>query len=144
MSDSPQDHDFDWVSARLECCEANELVRLRDFVERNCARRNKSLPADAPVRIKFVPVKDGQEAFIVEIEPVSGVAGRSRNVWFELMDYGIRVRSSQGVKGFPITLTVRLNDDGECRFAINGKGEYLRWQIARRVLQPLFFELSPT
>ena len=144
MSDSPQDDDFDWVSARLDCCEANELVHLRDFVKRNCARRNKSLLTDAPVQIKFIPVKDGKAAFLVETAPVSGVAGRPRIVWFELVDHGIRVRSNPSLKELPMTLAVRLNDDGECRFAVNSEGEYLRWQIARRVLEPLFIELSRT
>ena len=143
MSDSPQDHDFDWVSTRLECCEASELVRRRDFVEQCRARRNKSLPADAPVEIKFIPVKDGQEAFLVEVAPVSGVAGHPRSVRFEIVDYGIRVRSNQDVKGLPMILAMQLNDEGGCRLAIDGEGEYLRWQIARRVPQSLFFELSP-
>ena len=139
MPDSPNEHDFDWVSARLECCEANEFVRLRDLVEENCARRRKALPGDAAVDIKFVPVKGGQELFYVEVSPREGIAGNPRIVWFELKDCGICVRASQESRGLPATLTVRLNDAGECRFAIDGEGEHLRWQAACRALQSLFF-----
>lgn len=35
MSDSPADHGFDWLPARLQCCEAADSVRLRDPAERN-------------------------------------------------------------------------------------------------------------
>ena len=139
MSDSPKDHDFDWVTARLECCEANEFVCLRDLVERDCAKRLKALPANAPVEIRFVAVKDGQEEFYVEIIPVPGVAGRRRSVSFDLRNESICVRASGDADEFPMTLTVQLDDKGECRFAINGKGEYLRWQVARRALQAIFF-----
>ena len=36
-------------------------------------------------------------------------------------------------------LTLTLNDEGECRFIIDGEGEFLRWQVARRALCRLFF-----
>ena len=39
---------------------------------------------------------------------------------------------------FEITLT--LNDNGQCRYRMDGEGEHLRWQIVRRALEPLFFQ----
>ena len=38
----------------------------------------------------------------------------------------------------PLYLTVTLNDEGRCRFKINGKGEFLRWQVFRKTLEKLF------
>ena len=37
------------------------------------------------------------------------------------------------------TLTLTLNDDGERRYRIDGKGEFVRWQVLRRLLEPLLF-----
>ena len=38
------------------------------------------------------------------------------------------------------TVSLTLNDDGECRYRIDdGPQEYLRWQVIRRALQPVFF-----
>ena len=35
----------------------------------------------------------------------------------------------------------KLNDVGKCRYNIDGnpENEYLRWQVVRRALEPLFF-----
>lgn len=142
MSDSPKDHDFDWVSARLECCEAEEFKRLRDLIERNCDRRSRSLSGRAKTDVRFVPVKNGAERFFVEAVPARTRDPRPLiTVTFELKDCGICVWSdSQDSAGLPMTLTVRLNESGECRFAIDREGEYLRWQVACRALQSVLFE----
>ena len=39
----------------------------------------------------------------------------------------------------PYAITLTLNDEGECRFLIDGKGCYLRWQVLMRFLEPLFY-----
>ena len=137
MAGTRKDHDFDWVSARLDCCEAKEFERLRDLIEANCARRHEALADNCSTDIKFVPVKDGRELFMVELLPGPEAIKPLRSVRFELMDHRIRVSGTDiGAQ----CLTVTLNVQGECRFAINGEGEYLRWQVACRFLQRVLFD----
>ena len=50
---------------------------------------------------------------------------------------GTIIISPSGIAKGAITLT--LNDDGDCRYRIDGKGEYLCWQVLCRMLEPLFF-----
>ena len=38
-----------------------------------------------------------------------------------------------------LELTLALTDEGECRFRIDGEGDYLRWQVARKALEEIFF-----
>ena len=34
MTETPQSHNFDWVTARHQCSVANEFVRLKELVEK--------------------------------------------------------------------------------------------------------------
>ncbi len=36
-------------------------------------------------------------------------------------------------------LTLTFTDKGECRLKVDGKGEYLRWQVSRKSLEEIFF-----
>ena len=36
-------------------------------------------------------------------------------------------------------VTLSLDDHGRCVYQIDGEGEYLRWQVLRKALNPLFF-----
>ena len=146
MSGTPKDHDFDWVSARLDCCEGREFVRLRDLVERDCARRHRALRDRRSKDVKFVAVKDGRETFYVDRvdfpESDPEIRRPRRSVRFELMDGRICVREHGDAGGRCMSLTVRLDDQGECRVAIDGDGEYLRWQVIRRAQHSLLFDPS--
>ena len=59
--------------------------------------------------------------------------------------FGMTISSLQdnfGNRKFVLTLI--LNDDGKCRFKIDGEGgkEFLVWQVMRRALDGLFFKLA--
>ena len=41
--------------------------------------------------------------------------------------------------GIMFAVTPTLNNDGECRYRINGEGEYLRWQVAQKALEKFLF-----
>ena len=43
MNDNPNSHDFDWVTARLQCSIPNEFERLRLLVKEHLRVRNLSL-----------------------------------------------------------------------------------------------------
>ena len=40
-------------------------------------------------------------------------------------------------QSFDLTLT--FNNEGLCRYQINGAGEFLRWQVSRKALKELLF-----
>ena len=135
--DDPDSHDFDWVTARYKCSVADEFVRLKSFVEACVATRRKLLAPDTPVDCQFTV---GKDEFTVTRSPVSGIYGRTYTVTFTLRIDHIHVTSEWDRTNEPLTLRVTLNDTGECRLVVNGEGEYLRWQVARRVLCGLLFD----
>ncbi len=137
MTDQPWTHDFDWITARHKCSVANEFTRLQALVEIYIAARKKLLTSDALVDFRFETDRD---QFTVARFPVSGANGRTYTVAFVLREDHIRVTSDWAHKNAFWTLRVTLNDGGECRFSIDGDGEYLRWQVARRTLCGLLFD----
>jgi len=137
MTDQPGTHDFDWITARHACSVADEFVRLQSLVENCIAVRKRLLASDVLVNFRFE--KSGDE-FTVTRFPVAGAHGRTYAATFVLRDDHIYVMCDWARKNSSWTLRVTLNDAGECRFVIDGEGEYLRWQVARRVLCGLLFD----
>ena len=124
---SPNDHDFNWVQAQQNCSLAVEYRKLRDHV-RACVEQCQ--PADD------LHYKDTSVGFSVildlglpEIPP--------QEVEFILENDSIVIDKKPG--GGIYTVKPTLNHDGECRYTIDGKGEYLRWQVARKFLASMFF-----
>ena len=134
MSDSPKDHDFDWVKARYECSTKFEFECLRRDIQR-CADTRKEHLAGESTKL-FVHSKSD----MVLIEREDGKREPRPGVRLCLMYDYILVQPPAPAKEFKLTLT--LNDEGKCRFAINGEGEYKRWQVLRRALESLLFSPS--
>ena len=132
----PNAQNFDWVTARIECSLPNEFECIRQLVKTNCLTRRKS---DSGIDLEFSG-ENGEDEFRVIRQPPPNTHGSSRGVRFRLCHDRIHVedRWSNPVRTMKFTLT--LNDDGECRFIIDGEGEHLRWQVARKALYGLFFE----
>ncbi len=40
----------------------------------------------------------------------------------------------------PLILKIELNNDGDCRYTIDGEGQYQPWQILRLALKQILFE----
>ena len=137
MDSKLQEHDFDWVTARHHCSVPNEFARLRSFVENNCATRRECLGVGASVQFSFE--NGDRDIFSVTRTQPEGRYGEAHRVKFLLRHDHIAVVDTWRDQTQQMTLTLTLNDDGECRFLIDGEGEYLRWQVARRALCPLFF-----
>ena len=95
---------------------------------------------DSAVDFTFSGGEQGSRRFSVARAPISGVFGKTYEVSFSLRDDHILVIDEWTESTRQIVLTVTLNRDGECRFVIDGEGEYLRWQVARRALCPMFFQ----
>lgn len=123
--------DFDWVTVRAGCSALNMFELLK-------AEATKNVEA-----IKAVTKLNGQEMPLKMFNNGSmfGVIRPYRRfeetgVRFALYQDEIRVES-QGLK-VSFTATLTLNDDGECRFLVDGQ-TLDRWQVLRRALEPLFF-----
>lgn len=139
MRNGPPAPDFDWVTARHNCTLPNEFERLRDLVEKDVSTRRRYLPNDNSMDFNFND--GGPDHFGVMRSPVEGFHGKTYGVAFLLRDDHILVEDTWAERR--LTLTLTLNDAGECQFVIDGEGEYQRWQIARRALCPIFFQ-GPT
>ena len=124
---SPNDHDFDWVQAQKNCSLAVECTKLRDHV-RACVKQCQ--PADG------LHYKDTSVGFSV-ISDLGLLGIPPHEVEFTMEDDSIVIAKKPGGEIYTVKLT--LNHDGECRYKIDGKGEYLRWQVARKVLAHMFF-----
>ena len=86
MSDSPKDRDFDWVKARLECCEEREFVRRCDLVEKHCAPHREARSDNSRTSTEFAALRDGLDEFLVT---ASEDGGEHRMRRFDLRGYGI-------------------------------------------------------
>lgn len=138
MTNEIDGHDFDWVTARAQCSLANEFVRLKEQVGRDVCARRKCLPKDNSMDFSFHAT--GDEHFSVSRFPIPGIAGNSYSVIFSLRNDQILIVDEWSEPAKRLILTLTLNDEGECRFLINGEGDRLRWQVVRRALCPIFFQ----
>lgn len=129
---------FDWVTARHECSLRIEFAKLKRNLERNTKTRQELAPKDRPADVAYK--EDGDTCTVLR-GPLPGAIGRTWDVTFILKDDHIAVTGNMVAK--PLTLNLTFNDDGECRFTINGEGEYKRWQVLRRCLEPIFFGPTP-
>ena len=130
---NPQDQDFDWVTEHLGCSVAYEFAKLELAAKTAVEKLCQSEHCGPEIEIKFQ--SKGQKLFEVS---------RNRTTWEGASLQFCRNRKEIIVKDtrketvvFKITLT--LTEEGECRYQIDGKGEFLRWQVIRRALKPLFF-----
>ena len=122
---------FDWVTARAGCSPVEAFERLRLQIEKDIKTRQSLARKDRKFSMEGADV----ESFSVLVE---GSDVRTV-VRFSLSDRGnIVVRDATGSTMFEAVLT--LSDDGECRLKINGK-EYDFWQVLRKALEGIFFEM---
>ena len=134
-SNLPENDDFNWVKAHHECSLCFEFELLRRNVESSTKERIALLQTDTAASISY---HSDNDILQVSRGPTGDAAGKSYCVLFRLEDDHISVSGATHQKPFCLTLT--LNGEGECRFKINGKGEYRRWQVTRRALESLFFD----
>ena len=131
----PENDDFNWVKARHECSLCSEFERLWCNVESSTKERSAAIPKDSPTRISC---HSANGILQVSRHPTGDAVGKSHCVLFRLEEDHISVTGATHQN--PLRLTLTLNGEGECRFKINGKGEYRRWQVTRKALESLFFD----
>lgn len=136
-ANNPEGHDYDWVSETEECSLACEFARLQDHARRCVEARNHR-------------INDSAEKFTLEIETESRFLVRSYSghfVSFQARSDSIVVQCAdlaedRSTTPYPLCrLSLTLNEDAECRYQINGKGEHLRWQVMKHALKNLLFLL---
>ena len=120
-----EEHDFDRVNATEECSVACEFARLQSAAQNSMESRNARLKASTS---RFTFTVDSEKCFFVN----SG----EKLVEFSAEEEKITVKNDQGGE-FRVALA--LNEDGECRYKIDGQGEYLRWEVVRKALKNLLF-----
>lgn len=138
MSEKASEDDFDWVTARYRCSVAEEFARLRCAVENSCVTRRKCLGVDESVQFN-VESGDSDSFSVTRKQPGGGPGGVHRVRFCLRLDHIAAVETWENQEQWRMILTLTLNDEGECRFIIDGEGEFLRWQVARRALCRLFF-----
>ena len=120
---SPKDEYFDWVSERKKCSLQYKFEELKIHAEKNAATAGFEYQTNGEF---FVLSRSGK---------------RARSVTFNLdltKDHVLVKSTPAHFAAFKITLG--LNDSGECRYRLNGEGEYKCWQVLHRVLERVFFQ----
>ena len=144
MSTPTNSHDFNWVQARQNCTAQAAFGCFRHEVRNAVDERNQRFPDhEKSFGKKFCSVdgvKKGDD-YRTDVFKVCRHDASCEQVTFQLyIKKGcIQVIRELACKKDSFRITLALGDDGECRFQINGSGEYLRWQVVRRALQNLLF-----
>ena len=126
--------DFNWVKARSDCSANLEFCRLKKKVKFDTEEKtNNRRHIDSHFVYRFEDF-DGNE-FIVTRE----YRHQNLSVNFILRENFIMITGDLDDSKTDMELTLTLNYEGLCRFKIDGKGEYLPWQVSRKALEHLFF-----
>ena len=138
MEKKPTEYDdFNWVEARQNCSVIEQFKLLQETVEANVTERKEHLGKKEnfqKVRLTFE--RDSNSQFRVMRDAPS----LYRCIIFLLQKEHISVVQDEMEKKPLFDLTVILNEDGECRFKVDGEdGEFLRWQVAQKALEDILF-----
>ena len=130
------EQDFDWVQARFACSPLCEFQHIRRCIKRSIISWREchgKLDPDSEDTIECV---DAGAGFNVHRYPKPG---RTAGIVFELNTENDRIEIRDYSANRTMKITLTLNDEGECLYKIDGEGEYLLWQVARKALEPMFF-----
>ena len=121
---SPNDNYFDWVNTRKACSLEAKFGQLNVNAKKDADRAGFEFESNGDYFMVYRP---------------SDESVKGRSVTFKLENDRILVGSNPAsLASFTITLT--LNDEGDCRYRIDNKGEHKCWQVLRRALEQLFFD----
>ena len=121
-----------------------EAKKLRDSVQASVEERRKEAETDHSADVVFTKISENHFSVCHRAVPRYGSVDYGWCVHFELKSNKINVTQSsrKGPKNsFDVTLT--LIDKGKCRYQIDGKGKYLRWQVVRKALEQFYFPMHP-
>lgn len=130
-----QNHDFDWIEAERQCTASAHwdgvIKYLRQCVE---SRRKQFTPGDRQGKIEFRQDENTKITIDRRIDHVSLL------LLVSLEGNEIRFREADPFKAPKElgVLSLQLNSDGDCRYQVNRRGEYLLWQAVRKVAWRFF------
>ena len=130
MGTKRHDHDFNWAKATRECSIPVAAMMLRDAV----IVRVREACKDGPFRFKEL----SDHHFRACRHPET-FWKPDRCVHFQVEPNRVVISYAEVHKVLStFAVTTTLNDQAECRYQINGSGEYLRCQIVETALKELF------
>jgi hypothetical protein len=121
--------EFNWVRERHSCSAYAIFMKLKLEIEQDVAERNALRPEERWYGFRVV---SHGAAFSVMREGNK----ISKSATFSIKDDQIVVVDDKDKVVLKASLT--LNDDGECRFKIEGK-ERESWHLRKLVLEEMFF-----
>ena len=139
MSENKFEHDFNWMRAYIACSTDCEFVRLENAAKEAVNTYTEAWKTKYPEStIEYsCNQKEENNCFVVSVTdkqlPSSG-----SNVVFTRKNNHIEIVLNRD-KDKTTELTLTLNNQGECRYKINGDGEYLRWQVIKSLLLNVVF-----
>lgn len=126
--------EFDWVGAREKCSVLYVFNELRLGVVEDVKAINRTR---AVIAREKSPLEVRSNTF-GDYFVVFPAANSTVTVEFNCeMDW---IKVNKGEKQFSVTLT--LNNKGQCRLRIDGGEELEQWQVRRFMLEELFFGAS--
>lgn len=127
------EENFNWVKARAECSVAQMFEMLRLQVGEDVENRNSHPLKLQNCTLKMVPsAKSFSVVFDCDYD-----AYASSSVTFTRTANDIQIRKENEKDPF-LVATITLNDEGQCKFKVNGE-EKESWQLRRMALEELFF-----
>ena len=143
MSENSSDHGFDWMRAYLACSIAYEFALLKGDAEKATGRYVEALKKKGPqstFQFQCEACKEEYDYFVVS--RTSRQFQRSGStVTFTRQDDHIEVavHEAKNDEATKHKITLTLNNEGQCRYQIDGDGEYLRWQVLKSMLLGVMF-----
>lgn len=126
------DSGWSWVNTAALCSVGKMFDELKLDLKRDVEERNALLTAAEPYKFTATP-KNG-----VVIVSLDG-NNVHHSVAFSMSKDGIAV--SNDTDGVMFVAALALNDEGACRYKVNGQ-ECGSWQMRKRALWKLFFETA--
>ena len=141
MSENNFEHGFNWMRPYLACSVASELDLLITDAARATDTYSGAYKEMYPDGDDLYECKPGEEDNCFVVSRTNKDLPRSdSSVVFTSKGRHIEVAVKKATNSVPnrkITLT--LNEKGQCRYQIDGKGEYLRWQVLKSMLVGVVF-----
>jgi hypothetical protein len=125
--------DFDWITTRRKCSLRQMFEELRVAIEKDVSIANGFLKTEAGFEFKMAGTTDRFRVYIQS--PYVDTGGIAIAIVLSPKSIIVHDGATGTVK---FEIGIGLNDDGDCRFIIEGK-ELDSWQVRRRALEDMLF-----
>ena len=125
-------HDFDWVSAEYESRLDGAFDALSKQAERDVKQANAIGLSRGGYKLEHK--RHSQSRFSLLSKRDDGHVYGAAHFTLDSRHIQVDLAVTSGVVS-EFHVTAEMYENGEVRYRINGKGEYLRWQIIRKALQ---------